>query len=138
MACLSRMGSYNSLYLVRDGGISRYIIHNWSPKSHRLFAIMLDNQLNEQMIYEIVENMAVKTNYEEMYSELIEIEPTYQQMKNDKERNETIFNDLKIHRRHIIKEMRRKRTKIHKDTGLWFGGKDPSGEYVWGYKKTDS
>jgi hypothetical protein len=132
------MGSSNSLYLVRDGGISRYIIHNWSPKSHRLFAIMLDNQMNEQMIYEIVENMAVKTNYEEMYSELIEIEPTYQQMKNDKERNETIFNDLKIYRRRLVKEMRRKRAKIHKDTGLLFGGKDPSGEYVWGYKKTDS
>jgi hypothetical protein len=82
--------------------------------------------------------MAVKTNYEEMYSELIEIEPTYQQMNNDKERNETIFHDLKMHRRHIIKEMRRKRAKIHKDTGLLFGGKDPSGGYVWGYKKTDS
>ena len=138
MACLSRMGSSNSLYLVRDAGISRYIIHNWSPKSHSLFAIMLDNQLNEQMIYEIVENMAVKTNYEEMYDELIEIEPTYQQMKNDKNRNETTFNDLKMHRRRIIKEMRRKRAKIHKDTGLLFGGKDPSGDYVWGYKKTDS
>ena len=138
MACLSRVGSSNSLYLVRDGGVSRYIIHNWSPKSHRLFAIMLDNQLNEQMIYEIVENMAVKTNYEEMYSELIEIEPTYQQMNNDKDRNEITFHDLKMHRRHIIKEMRRKRAKIHKDTGLSFGGKDPSGSYVWGYKKTDS
>jgi hypothetical protein len=73
-----------------------------------------------------------------MYSELFDMEPTYQQMKNDKNRNETTFNDLKMHRRRIIKEMRRKRAKIHKDTGLLFGGKDPSGEYVWGYKKTDS
>jgi hypothetical protein len=138
MACISRIGSYNPLYLVRDGGVSRYIIHNWTPKSHHLFAIMLENQMNEQMIYEIVENMAFKTNYEEMYSELIEIEPTYQQMNNDKDRDETIFHDLKMHRRRIIKEMRRKRAKIHKDTGLLFGGKDPSGGYVWGYKKIDS
>ena len=138
MACLSRMGSSNSLYLVRDAGISRYIIHNWSPKSHSLFAIMLDNQLNEQMIYEIVDDVSAKETYQEMYDELIEIEPTYQQMKNDKNRNETTFNDLKMHRRRIIKEMRRKRAKIHKDTGLLFGGKDPSGDYVWGYKKTDS
>ena len=138
MACLSRMGCSNYLYLIRDGGVSRYIIDNWSPKSPRLFAIMLDNQMNEQMIYEIVENMAVKTNYEEMYSELFDMEPTYQQMKNDKERNETIFNDLKMHRTRLIKEMRRKRAKIHKKTGLSFGGKDPMGGYVWGYKKTDS
>jgi hypothetical protein len=125
------------MYLVRDRGVSRYI-HNWNPKSLKTFSQMLDNQMNEQMIYEIVDNVSAKATYQEMYAELVEIEPTYQLMKNDKERNETTFNDLKIYRRRMIKDMRRKREKIYKNTGLLFGGKDPSGEYFWGYKKTDS
>jgi hypothetical protein len=94
--------------------------------------------MNEQMIYEIVDNVSAKETYQEMYCELFEIEPTYQQMKNDKERNETTFNDLKMYRRRMIKEMRRKREKIYKNSGLLFGGKDPSGGYVWGYKETDN
>jgi len=126
----------NSLSLIRDTGVSRYI-HNWTPKSLKSFTQMLNNQMNEQMIYEIVDNVSAKETYQEMYCELIEIEPTYQQMKNDKERNEITFHDLKIHRRRLIKDMRRKRAKIYKNTGLSFGGKDPSGDYVWGYKKTD-
>jgi len=126
----------NSVYLVRDGGVSRYI-HNWTPKSLKSFTQMLNNQMNEQMIYEIVDNVSAKETYQEMYCELIEIEPTYQQMKNDKERNEITFNDLKMHRRRMIKEMRRKRDKIYKNSGLLFGGKDPSGGYVWGYKETE-
>jgi len=124
------------MYLVRDGGVSRYI-HNWNPKSLKTFSQMLDNQMNEQMIYEIVDNVSAKATYQEMYDELFDIETTYQQMKNDKERNEMTFNDLKIYRRRMIKDMRRKREKIYQNTGLLFGGKDPSGEYVWGYKKTD-
>jgi hypothetical protein len=54
---------------------------------------MLNNQMNEQMIYEIVDNVSAKETYQEMYCEVFEIEPTYQQMKNDKDRNETTFND---------------------------------------------
>jgi hypothetical protein len=98
---------------------------------------MLDNQINEQVIYEIVDRVGEKATYQDMYDELFEIEPTYQQMKNDKERNEITFHDLKIYRRRLIKEMRRKRAKIYKNTGLSFGGKDPSGDYVWGYKETE-
>jgi hypothetical protein len=128
----------NSEYLIRDGGVSRYIYNNWDQTAIRLFVKMLDNQINEQVIYEIVDRVGEKATYQDMYDELFEIEPTYQQMKNDKERNETTFNDLKMHRRHIIKEMRRKRAKIHKNTGLLFGGKDSSGAYVWGYKETDN
>jgi hypothetical protein len=94
--------------------------------------------MNEQMIYEIVDNASAKETYQDMYCELFEIEPTYQQMKKDNERNETTFNDLKMHRRDIIKEMRRKRSKIYKNTGLLFGGKDPMGGYVWGYKETNN
>jgi hypothetical protein len=99
---------------------------------------MLDNQINEQMIYAVVDDVSSKETYQEMYDELVEFEPTYQEMKNDKDRNETTFNELKMKRRHLIKEMRRKRAKIYKNTGLLFGGKDPSGEYVWGYKKINS
>lgn len=131
---MAYLGNY--VYLVRDGGVGRYI-HNWTPKSLKSFTQMLNNQMNEQMIYEIVDNVSAKETYQEMYCELIEIEPTYQQMKNDKERNEITFHDLKIHRRRLIKDMRRKRAKIYKNTGLSFGGKDPSGDYVWGYKKTE-
>ena len=137
MSCLSTIRSYNSEYLIRDGGVSRYI-HQWDPRSLNLFVKMLDNQINEQMIYEVVDDVSAKETYQDMYDELIEIEPTYQQMNNDKDRNGTTFNELKMKRRHLIKEMRRKRAKIHTKTGLSFGGKDPMGGYVWGYKKTDS
>ena len=137
MSCLSTIRYYNSEYLIRDGGVSRYI-HQWDPRSLNLFVKMLENQINEQMIYEVVDDVSAKETYQDMYDELIEIEPTYQQMNNDNERNGTTFNELKMKRRHLIKEMRRKRAKIHKKTGLSFGGKDPMGGYVWGYKKTDS
>ena len=94
--------------------------------------------MNEQIIYEVVDDVSAKETYQEMYDELVEFEPTYQEMKNDKDRNGTTFNELKMKRRRLIKEMRRKSAKIHKKTGLSFGGKDPMGGYVWGYKKTDS